>query len=122
MGVKVLIVDDSSVMRKMISRSLRQTGLDLSVAGEAGNGKEGLDALSSKEVDLILCDWNMPEMNGLEFIKEARKTYKTPIVMLTTESSQDKVLEAMQAGADGFVTKPFTPDKLNEKLSVILGI
>ena len=122
MGVKVLIVDDSSVMRKMISRSLRQTGLDLSVAGEAGNGVEGLAELSAKDVDLVLCDWNMPEMNGLEFIKEARKSYKTPIVMLTTESSQDKVMEAMQAGADGFVTKPFTPEKLNEKLSLILGI
>ena len=121
MGVKVLIVDDSSVMRKMISRSLRQTGLDLSVAGEAGNGVEGLAELSAKDVDLVLCDWNMPEMNGLEFIKEARKSYKTPIVMLTTESSQDKVMEAMQAGADGFVTKPFTPDSIQEALEQYFG-
>lgn len=122
MAVKVLVVDDSSVMRKMITRSLRQTGLDLSVTDEAGNGLEGLEVLQGKEVDLILCDWNMPEMNGLEFIKEARKTYKTPIVMLTTESSQDKVVEAMEAGADGYVTKPFTPEKLGEKLGLILGI
>ena len=122
MALKVLVVDDSGVMRKMITRSLRQTGLDLSVTDEAENGVQGLSVLGSKEIDLVLCDWNMPEMNGLEFIKEARKAYKTPIVMLTTESSREKVMEAMEAGADGYVTKPFTPDKLTEKLSLILDI
>ena len=98
MTLNVLVIDDSSVMRKMITRSLRQTGLDLAVAGEAGNGVEGLSALGGGSFDLILCDWNMPEMNGLEFIKAARKEYKTPIVMLTTETSQDRVMEAMEAG------------------------
>ncbi len=120
--LKVLIVDDSNVMRKMITRSLRQAGLNATVAGEAGTCLEGLGVLQAQDVDLVLCDWNMPEMNGLEFIKEARKTFKTPIVMLTTESSQEKIMEAMEAGADGYVTKPFTPDKLNAKLSLILDL
>ena len=64
----------------------------------------------------------MPEMDGLQFIKEARKSSQTPIVMLTTESSRERVMEAMEAGADGYVTKPFTPEKLTEKLSLILGV
>lgn len=122
MALKVLILDDSAMMRKRITRALRQSGLDISVAAEAENGIQGLEALSSQSVELVLCDWNMPEMNGLQFIKEARKEYKTPIVMLTTESSQERILEAMEAGADGYVTKPFTPEKLATKISLILGI
>ena len=122
MGLKVLIIDDSNMMRSMIKRSLRQAGLSVDETDEAGNGAEGLAALKGKPFDLILCDWNMPEMNGLEFIKAARQSFKTPIVMLTTESSNDKVLQAMEAGADGYITKPFTPDKLSTKLGIILDI
>ena len=122
MGMNVLVIDDSSVMRKMITRALRQCDLDATVAAEAGNGIEGLDALGSQAFDLVLCDWNMPEMDGLQFIKEARKSSQTPIVMLTTESSRERVMEAMEAGADGYVPKPFTPEKLTEKLSLILGV
>lgn len=122
MGMNVLVIDDSSVMRKMITRALRQCDLDATVAAEAGNGLEGLEALGGQAFDLVLCDWNMPEMDGLQFIKEARKSSKTPIVMLTTESSRERVMEAMEAGADGYVTKPFTPEKLTEKLSLILGV
>lgn len=122
MALNILILDDSEMMRKRIARALRQSGLDTSVAAEAENGIKGLEALTSQSVDLVLCDWNMPEMDGLQFIKEARKEFKTPIVMLTTESSQERIMEAMEAGADGYVTKPFTPEKLAMKLSLILGI
>ncbi|MGB0330278.1 MAG: response regulator [Planctomycetota bacterium] len=120
--MNVLVIDDSSVMRKMIMRALRQGDLNANVGAEAGNGLEGLDALKSQAFDLVLCDWNMPQMNGLEFVKEARKNSKIPIVILTTETSREHVMEAMQAGADGYVTKPFTSEKLTEKLSLILDV
>ena len=120
--MNVLISDDSAVMRKMIARSLRQTGLEVAVSGEAGNGVEGLSFLADNTIDLVLCDWNMPEMNGLDFVKELRKSNKTPVVMLTTESAREKIVEAMEAGADGYLTKPFTPESLAEKLSLILGL
>lgn len=120
MGLKVLLVDDSAVMRKMVARALRQAGLEIDDAREAGNGIEGLGQLTADAVDIILCDWNMPEMNGIDFVREVRKTSKTPIVMLTTESSTEKVTEAMTAGADGFITKPFTPEKLEQKIRLVL--
>jgi len=121
MPLNVLLVDDSAVMRKMIIRSLRQAGIDVADALEASNGVEALASLEKRPVDLVLCDWNMPEMSGIEFLKEARKKHQTPIVMLTTESATDRVSEALTAGADGYITKPFTPDKLNETLSIVLN-
>ena len=120
MGLKLLLVDDSAVMRKMISRSLRQAGFEIDAMSEAGNGIEGLEVLKAGDVDLVLCDWNMPEMNGVDFVREVRKDSKLPIIMLTTESSTEKVTEAMTAGADGFITKPFTPDKLSSKIQLVL--
>lgn len=122
MGLKVLVVDDSMVMRRMITRALRQCDLEATVVAEAANGAEALDALGAQDVDVVLCDWNMPVMDGLQFLVEARKSHRTPIVMLTTESSNERVLEAMEAGADGYVTKPFTPEGLSIKLGLILGV
>ena len=121
MGLKVLLIDDSAVMRKMVTRSLRQSGLEIESTAEAGNGLEGIAALESGSFDLILCDWNMPEMDGLQFVEEARKNYTTTIVMLTTESSSEKIAQAMAAGANGFITKPFTPDKLSDKIDLIIN-
>ena len=95
-------------MRKMIRRSLRQAGIEVGEAFEASNGIEGLSQLEGNTVDLVLCDWNMPEMSGLQFLKEARKTNQTPVVMLTTESSPDRVSEAMNAGANGYITVSYT--------------
>lgn len=122
MATNVLLVDDSAVMRKMIRRSLRQAGIEVGEAYEAANGVEGLTQLTGNAVDIVLCDWNMPEMSGIEFLKEARKTLQTPIVMLTTESSPDRVSEAMAAGASGYITKPFTPEKLMETIGIVLGL
>jgi two-component system chemotaxis response regulator CheY len=121
MALKVLLVDDSAVMRKMITRTLRQAGIDLGEVLEASNGVEALEVLTGHVVDLILCDWNMPEMDGLTFLKEARKQYQTPVVMLTTESSQEKISEAMAAGANAYISKPFTPEKIGTSLSQVLG-
>lgn len=117
----VLIVDDSSTMRKIISRSLRQAGLPVDEIFEAGDGIEGLSVLSSKGVDLILSDINMPNMDGLEFIKQVRANgNKAPIVMITTEGGEDILKQAMDNGASDSIKKPFTPDQLNEKLGGLL--
>ncbi|AAR33735.1 response regulator [Geobacter sulfurreducens] len=117
----VLIVDDSSTMRKIISRSLRQAGLPVDEIFEAGDGIEGLNVLSGKSVDLILSDINMPNMDGLEFIKQARANgHKAPIVMITTEGGEDILKEAISSGASDSIKKPFTPDQLNEKLGSLL--
>ena len=117
----VLIVDDSSTMRKIISRSLRQAGLQVEDIYEAGDGIEGLSALEGKSVNLILSDINMPNMDGLEFIKCVRgKGIGVPIVMITTEGGEDILKEAINNGASDSIKKPFTPDQLNEKLGGLL--
>lgn len=117
----VLIVDDSSTMRKIISRSLRQAGLAVDEIFEAGDGIEGLNVLGNKSVDLILSDINMPNMDGLEFIKQVRANGNSvPVVMITTEGGEDIIKEAINSGASDSIKKPFTPDQLNQKLGGIL--
>lgn len=119
MGLNILLVDDSGVMRKLVSKALRQAGLDINGTSEAANGQEGLEALSAGPVDLVLCDWNMPVMDGLTFVTEARKSSEVPIIMLTTESGEDKMTAAVDAGANGYITKPFTPEKLGERIKIV---
>jgi two-component system chemotaxis response regulator CheY len=117
----ILIVDDSSTMRKIITRSLRQAGFAIDEIFEAGDGIEGLNALSTNKVDLILSDINMPNMDGLEFVKALRdKGSKVPIVMITTEGGEDIINEAFASGASGSIRKPFTPEQLQEKLGGLL--
>ena len=114
--MKVLIVDDSSVMRKIVTRGLRQAGLEPDEVLEAGDGQDALNTLSDNVVDLILCDWNMPNMDGLTFVKELRKGDDTPVVMITTEGGEAKVNEAVSSGANGHIKKPFTPADLKGTL------
>lgn len=112
-----LIVDDSSVMRKIVERSLRQAGIELSEVMEAGSGVEALAALEQKKPDLILSDINMPAMNGLEFVKKLQDVAgmkDVPVVMITTEASEAHVVEALSYGAKGYIRKPFTPDQVKE--------
>src|SRR5579883_3525340 len=109
--ISVLIVDDSSVMRKIVERALRQAGLTLGHVFEASSGKEGLEVLSKNRVDLILSDINMPNIDGLEFLRQLREQNLapgTPVVMITTESSEEHVRDAIAAGAQGYIRKPFT--------------
>jgi two-component system chemotaxis response regulator CheY len=118
----VLIVDDSSTMRKIISRSLRQAGLSIDEIYEAGDGIEGLNALANNKVGLILSDINMPNMDGLEFVKTVRGNGSTvPIVMITTEGGEDIIKQAMENGANDNIKKPFTPDQLQDKLGGLLS-
>lgn len=123
-GIRVLIVDDSSVMRKIVERALRQADLELEAVFEAGNGLEGLEVLGSKKVDLILSDINMPSMDGLEFLRQLRAqnlAAGVPVVMITTESSEEHVKEAIQDGAQGYIRKPFTPDQVKERVLPLVG-
>ena len=117
--IRTLIVDDSSVMRKIVERALRQAGLDPLVVHEAGSGSEGLDLLRAKQVDLILSDINMPSMDGLEFLRQLRAQNLAPgvpVVMITTESSEEHVKQAIQAGAQGYIRKPFTAEQVKERV------
>lgn len=117
--IRTLIVDDSSVMRKIVERALRQAGLETMVVHEAGSGTEGLDLLRAKQVDLILSDINMPSMDGLEFLRQLRAENLAPgvpVVMITTESSEEHVKQAILAGAQGYIRKPFTAEQVKERV------
>jgi len=121
--IRTLIVDDSSVMRKIVERALRQAGLDTLVVHEAGSGVEGLDLLRTKQVDVILSDINMPSMDGLEFLRQIRAQSLAPgvpVVMITTESSEEHVKQAIQAGAQGYIRKPFTAEQVKERVLPLL--
>ena len=121
--IRALIVDDSSVMRKIVERALRQAGLDLKVVHEAGSGTEGLELLKAKQVDLILSDINMPSMDGLEFLRQLRAqdlAPGVPVVMITTESSEEHVKQAILAGAQGYIRKPFTSEQVKERVLPLL--
>jgi two-component system chemotaxis response regulator CheY len=123
MPIRVLIIDDSSVMRKIVERSLRQAGIDLTQVLEAGNGAEALSVLKENPVDLILCDINMPVMNGLEFIKQlpgVANAKDVPVVMITTEGSESHVVQALSCGARGYIRKPFTPEQVREQVIPVL--
>jgi two-component system chemotaxis response regulator CheY len=122
--IRALIVDDSSVMRKIVERSLRQAGIELGKVVEAGNGAEALLALQNNVVDIILCDINMPVMDGLEFVRQiatVESAKGVPIVMITTEGSEAHVVQALSAGARGYIRKPFTPDQVKEHVLPLLG-
>ncbi len=117
--IRALIVDDSSVMRKIIERSLRQAGVPLMAVHEAGSGSDGLALLKIQPVDLILSDINMPSMDGLEFLRQIRAQNLAPgvpVVMITTESSEEHVRQAIEAGAKGYIRKPFTADQVKERV------
>lgn len=121
--IRTLIVDDSSVMRKIVERALRQAGLELSVVHEASSGTEALEILRAKPVDLILSDINMPSMDGLEFLRQLREQNlapDVPVVMITTESSEEHVKQAIVAGAQGYIRKPFTPEQVKDRVLPLL--
>ena len=116
-GIRALIVDDSGVMRKIVERSLRQAGLELSQVWEAGNGAEALTVLQSNTPDLILSDINMPVMDGLEFVKQIpgiESARNIPVIMITTEGSESRVVEALSCGARGYIRKPFTAEQVKQ--------
>jgi len=118
--VKILTVDDSSTMRRIIKNTLNRLGYTDVVEAE-----HGVDALAKMAgVELVLTDWNMPEMDGLTFVKALRSNpqYKDiPIIMVTTEAAKKEILEAIKAGVTDYIVKPFTPDTLKEKIERVMG-
>src|SRR5580704_8577434 len=123
MPLDVLIVDDSAAIRKILNRVLVQAEVLLGRVHEASDGNEALEKLKLEKVGLILSDINMPNMDGIEFLTRVKAdvAFKdVPIIMVTTEGSQAKVMQALELGAIGYVKKPFTADQIKEKLTGII--
>jgi two-component system chemotaxis response regulator CheY len=123
MALDVLIVDDSAAIRKILHRVLVQAEVPLGKVHEASDGNEALEKLKTEKVGLILSDINMPNMDGIEFLTriKADEAYKrVPVLMVTTEGSQAKVMQALELGAAGYVKKPFTADQIKEKLTGLI--
>lgn len=116
--MKILIVDDIASMRRIVFDSLSQIGFNNIF--EAKNGENALKTLKLNKIDLILCDWNMPNMNGLELLKAVRSDEElknTPFIMITAESKKENVLDAIKAGVNNYIVKPFDTESLKEKIA-----
>ena len=121
-NMKVLIVDDFATMRRILRNILKQIGF--SNISEADDGKTALKELKKEKFDLILCDWNMPEMSGLELLNEVKSDDKlkdTPFVMVTAEAQKDNIVAAVKAGVSNYIVKPFTAETISEKLNKVFG-
>ena len=119
--MKFLVVDDSVTMRRIVVNSLRRIGYEDSI--EASDGAEALASFDSS-VDFVITDWNMPTMSGLEFVRALRQRddgKTTPILMVTTRSVREDIVQAAQAGVSNYVVKPFTPQILREKIDQAIG-
>ena len=118
--MKILLVDDSKTMRNIQKGILSQLGY--TEVEKACDGLDALDKVKSYEPELLLVDWNMPNMDGLTFVKEYRKdSGRSPIIMVTTEAEKSRVVEAIKAGVNNYVVKPFTPDLLSERIRETLA-
>lgn len=121
--MRVLIADDSKAMRMIVLRTLRQSGLQIDEVHEAEDGADALAAVPTFAPDLIMSDWNMPNMTGIELLRAIRSDPELkhlPVLMVTAEAKKENIIEAAQAGASGYVVKPFTAATLDEKLGKIL--
>jgi two-component system, chemotaxis family, chemotaxis protein CheY len=119
--LKILVVDDFATMRKVIRNLLKQIGYENIV--EAEDGINAMKVLKSQKVDLIVSDWNMPNMTGLELLKAVRgddELKPIPFLMVTAEALQENVIAAIKAGVNNYIVKPFTAEMLNEKIKKIL--
>jgi len=126
MKLRALVVDDSRVMRGIVMNSLRKTGLAEFEFTEAESGAEAIAKFHPDRFDIVFVDWNMPQMNGIEFINLARASHKTdhiPIVMVTSEKTKEKVDLAMKTvGATAYITKPFTPEEMEMQVGRLLAL
>ncbi len=123
MAYNILIVDDSQTMRKIIQKSVVLSGFELGECWQAGNGREALEMLGSRTINLILADLNMPVMNGLEMLRELQRDEKRrgiPVVLITTEGSEKRLEEGRALGIKGYIQKPFHPEEIRDVLSRIL--
>lgn len=122
--MKILVVDDSSTMRRIIKNTLNHLGYTNLL--EAEDGVQAWDLMTQNtDINVLITDWNMPNMNGLELVKKVRGEEKyadIPIIMVTTEGGKTEVITALKAGVNNYIVKPFTPQVLKEKLETVLGI
>ncbi len=121
--MKILIVDDSSTMRRIIGNVVMQLGFKKEDFDEAEDGLKAWKLLCENQYDIILTDWNMPNMNGLDLVKKTRSEgnhQQTPIIMITTEGGKGEVITALKAGVNNYIVKPFNADILKEKLDGVL--
>jgi len=122
--LKLLVVDDSSTMRRIIKNTLARLGYKDILEG--ADGVEGWAQMDKHpDIDMLITDWNMPEMNGLELVKKVRADDRfkdTPIIMVTTEGGKAEVITALKAGVNNYIVKPFTPQVLKEKLGAVMGV
>ncbi len=124
MAYNILVVDDSFPMRAVVKKTIKASGFDVGSFFDAGNGKEALEVLRREWLDLVVTDYNMPDMNGLQLLTrmKADEILKTiPVVVITTEGSQQRVKEFMEGGAADYIKKPFTPEEIRNKLGRIMG-
>jgi len=118
--IRILVVDDMSTMRRIIKTILNQLGYNN--IEEAENGKQALGKLKKEKFDFVITDWNMPEMDGLELVKQIRSDddlKSLPVLMVTAEAKKENVMEALKAGVNNYIVKPFTPEVLKEKMEKI---
>ena len=121
--MKILIVDDSSTMRRIIGNVVMQLGIEKDNFDEAEDGIKAWNLLQNNQYDVILTDWNMPNMNGLELVKKIRSEGQhktTPIIMITTEGGKGEVITALKAGVNNYIVKPFNAEVLKEKLDGVI--
>jgi two-component system, chemotaxis family, chemotaxis protein CheY len=122
--LKLLVVDDSSTMRRIIKNTLARLGYKDVLEG--ADGVEGWEQMDSNpDIEMLITDWNMPEMNGLELVKKVRADERfkdLPIIMVTTEGGKAEVITALKAGVNNYIVKPFTPQVLKEKLGAVMGV
>jgi two-component system chemotaxis response regulator CheY len=123
--LNALVIDDSGITRKMVMRALEQVPEVDWVFTEAGDGAEGLSKFDPRHTDMVFVDWNMPNMNGMDLVRKLRALYPkrhVPIVMITTEKIVSKAEEALRGGADAFISKPFTPEGLRQRMDKVFAL
>lgn len=124
MNIKILIVDDSGPMRAVIIKTVKAAGFGGAVFLQAKDGQEALDILEKENVNLVMTDYNMPHLNGLELVdrmKHDEKMKEIPVIAVTTDGNPRRIIEFIEKGASDYVRKPFTPEVISEKLKRILG-
>jgi two-component system chemotaxis response regulator CheY len=125
MSLNIMIVDDSPVMRTFLRKVVQLTGLSVGECCEAGDGEAALNALRERWMDLVLTDINMPRMNGEEFVKRvvADETLADiPVIVVSTDSSRDRIDRMIGLGARGYISKPFQPETLRDEIERVLGV
>ncbi len=120
--IKVMVVDDSSVMRQIIKNNLKQLGFELGNLLDAEDGEEALNKINRGGIDLVISDWNMPKMTGIDLLRAVRADEvlkELPFLMVTSEADKEKIMEAVQAGVNQYIVKPFNANQLAEKVKKI---